>query len=541
MVALLAVALTLRLAACDRWTHDLQPSPDALEYTMVARSLVSGQGLCLVIDGHQMPSRYPPGTALCLALALLWPGVEVGQAFLAILALGLLTVVLLYRLLDREVATAAALVATLFLVFSPTHVHFSVLAMSEVPSALAVLGVLVLGWPLLEAAPARGSRRAFLVGFLAGLSTLLRYPNLLIGACFALVLLLKIERRRQGVAVAFGMALGCLPVLLFNQAMFGAFGHSGYRFWEPNDYLLLEDCVSLRFLFEPVNPAWEGGNLAYYARILTGLDRSVYSPVVALLGLGGVAVLVRRRAWPRVGVLGLFVLGTAAFYSCYFFRAARLLIVTLPMVCVLAGLGLEALSRVVCRRLARAEAGFCAAVAVLALVLSFGWDGLRDQARDTLGFIYQHPFGDRHEAFGPELPEVLAALPADALLLLDLARLHLEPHLRAGQKIMAVSAASGATVHTALSWRHELIDRDGRPARFPALFDPQHEFVAAAREQLDAHYQSGGKVFLLYAPRSTILKPGRGPEFQRFLDDYQIKPMTSRPGLQVLEVVPRPR
>jgi hypothetical protein len=419
------------------------------------------------------------------------------------------------------------------LVVSPTHVHFSVLAMSEVPSCLAVLVVFLVGLPLLRESSGELRGRALATGFLAGLATLLRYPNGLIGLCLVLALGLFRSGRRSAFWAALGLGFGCLPVLLYNQLVFGEFWHTGYRYWEPNDYLQLQDCVALRFLFEPVNPAWETGNLAYYTQILLGFDRTLWAwPTAALAAVGAVVMLrsKRRLFWATL----LFVAGTYLFYSCYFFRAGRLLIVLLPMVCLWAALGLQA-ALLPLRRFGRLPA-LVLPVAVLTLTatLAFGWDrddAVKSKQHDTLSSLYQQRFGATDLAIHPSLAPLFTQLPEAALVVLDFPRLLAEPYQRPGQILLNLAERSSA-VHTAWAWGNELISPAGKPIRPPVLVRKDGQLEESSLRQINAHLQQGGPAFLCFAPRTTALQLDEIPQLLK-----AHFALTPRPGVGRLVVV----
>lgn len=531
LAAVLVFAALLRMQARDIWTFDLKPRPDALEYTVVADQIASGRGFVLDFAGHRIPSRYPPGTSLSMVPALLVPGAQRWDAYLAIACYGLLTVSLVFAAAARR-GISAALFAAFFVAISPTHVHFSVLAMSEVPSALAVLLVYLLARPLLQPLPGRHDLRAFLLGAVTGLSALLRYPNVAIGGVVGLVLLAS-GRRRQAGFTLLGFLAGVLPLLVFNHVLFGAFWHSGYRYWEPNDYLHLEDCVSTRFLLDPVNPDWEGGNLWYYTQVLLGLDRSLLSPLVLLLAAGGTWVHARRSGRSALTIWG-FVLVTYLFYACYFFRAARLLVVVVPLLALLAGEGAAAFLSRWSRRGVRA--GLTALLLLLGLGLASGLDGLAQGKNETLLDLYRHRFGTRQEAAAPALPGVLGALPSDSLLVVDFPRLLLEEWVPEADRILAVADESRA-LHTGWSYRHDLVDLVGEPLRPPILLRAEGEFDPAGRARVDDHCRSGGRAFLLYSPRDSMIAANHRLR-ELLASAFRLTSLPSSPRVVVIELIP---
>lgn len=529
LALLLGLALWLRLEARDVWTHDLKPRPDALEYTAVAERVVHDGSFSLRIDGQEIPSRYPPGMALFLGLGSI-AGFAPWQSYVPVLAAGLLTVSMLFVFARRLLGLGGAVLATLTLVVSPAHVHFSVLAMSEVPSTLAVLAVAVVGLKLFEGVGS-GSR-AFSAGLLAGLSPLLRYPNFLIG--MALLALLAGGRRSRALLWCAGGATVSLAVLaLYNQWMFGAFWQSGYRLWEPDDYGRLADHLSLTFLFRPAEEIWEGGNLSFYLPVITGLNRAVLNPLVALLAVVGAITGLHRRI-PAVGLSLVFCVITVLFYSAYFFRAERLMVVLVPFAGLLAGLGLET----VLARVRSAPATRAAAMAALAMIgcLAYGVDGLRRGKGETLQELYVHRFGSMADAVLPRLGKTLEELPEDAVLVVDLPRLLLEL-TRTKPRTTFNLAEVSSDRHTHWAWKHDLHDLQGRPFRPRVLLHHNGEVDAAVLAEITAALEAGRRAFLLYSPRSSVFQQAATREALRGV--FRLEAASVEPGFSVLEVALR--
>ncbi len=528
---LLAVALLLRWQARDVWTYDLQPWPDALEYAHVGWRLKSCGEWTLHIQQSTLPSRYPPGMSLLIAPWLLLPGFELWHSYLPVLLCSLATVVITFSWLRGRVGLLAALIGVSILVFSPTHVHFSVLTMSEIPSCLLLLVAGTQGLRLLEMPAAEGRRLAFGAGLLCGLSALLRYPNALIGALVPG--LLALDRKGRGKVLPFvaGLAIGLCVLLAYNQVVSGAFWRSGYRFWEPDDYANLNDHLSGRFFLEPDDSEWSGGNLRYYTGVLLGIDRSLLNPFVVVVAMAGAISMLRHRRKPELKIALGMIAVTFLFYCAYFFRAARLLVVLLPFVAMLCARGAEWLFSHLPR--APQRISLAAAILVVNAGLAYGIDGLRRGKGETLEELYAHRFGGPEDAVLPHLDQALSDLPSGSVLIVDLPRLLVEPALKSSIDVVNLSEFS-SDKHTDWAWKHSLRDLQGRPFRPPVVLRRDGSMDVPTVEGLKRHLEHGGRVFLLYSRRLTVFS--KESVKRSFGAVFRIESLLMQDALSLLEV-----
>ena len=141
----LIVALFLACVVRDPRSDELpfrsfHPLPDAIEYAVGAASLNAGRGLMLTINGHPIPSRYPLGFPLVVALCYRLLGDDIANAYWVSVALGASTIPLMFCLAlavtaDRRVARWSAF----FFATSSLILSFATLVMSEMCSVCLAL------------------------------------------------------------------------------------------------------------------------------------------------------------------------------------------------------------------------------------------------------------------------------------------------------------------------------------------------------------------------------------------------------------------
>ncbi len=349
---------------------------DALDYAVVANRLAALEPPTIPIGDREYPSRYPVGFPL-----LLVPAVEAGvpphelwivSALTAVLGVGL-TYLAAARVTNRLLATwAAGLLA-----MAPVYIRFGVMVMSDAPAA-----ALTAAWAL-----SLFTRSWLAVGLIAGFACGVR----LTGALLLVAGALGAIREKRCSRLVTGAALGLLPVVVCTGAGWsGPF--AGYAYWVPGEF---------GTLVRPFGVAPLLANVAGYTAAFLGLAHrpAFYSfPVVLLALLGGFSQRVRRTT---VALVVLAIGCHLGIVLPYFFYDLRLVLPIVPLVLILAALGLKSLW----------ERLPLVAGALAACVIAFEWQ----VARHSLG---TDPPTVR---VGPALVTVASYLPHEALIISDVA------------------------------------------------------------------------------------------------------------------------
>jgi 4-amino-4-deoxy-L-arabinose transferase-like glycosyltransferase len=485
---ILAAGIGLRLACVDEWSLDLKPRPDALEYALIARQFASASAPVLTIDGEHYPSRYPYGTPLCFAPVLALTGGRLDLAYAGTIAFAACALWLTYLVGRRLVGPWGGVLALAICAMSTEHARFSGVVMSEIPSALILL---LIAWLWLGLAEGRVRPVGYLaLGLLAGFAGSIRYPNWIALLCLLADASVGVLRRRSGARIALlslglGAALSLIPQLAYNAAMFGSPFEDGYRYWEPDDYKT-GHAVLLDYAYRPFSPQWQEGNLVYYGRALIGATHALYRPEVFALAVIGLILLWRERRPGRGLLLVLLPLGTALFYSCYFFRADRMLVPVLSFLAMLAALPVARfLDRVAPAREWVRALGIAVVVGLLGWHLSGPW---QEMVRDA-------PRSRAHASL-PQFEALRQRLDPAALVVLDLP-LALGSVVLPGWQLMPLSG-DGVDRHLVWILEHGLQPLGGsRHVPSPLFFDRERLNPVAFDRVVEA-VRSGRRVVLVY-------------------------------------------
>ena len=336
MVAVFLVCVVRNPSSDTHPFRSFDPLPDAIEYAVGAANLNAGRGLTLGIDGHFIPSRFPIGFPLLIALCYRLLGDDVANAYWVSVALAAATIPLVYwtAMLVAGDRRAARWSAFLFATGSLT-LSFAPLVMSETCSAF--LTVLALGLTL-RCGRTSGAAAAAALGLVLGFGLLVRTANLIVLAPIGLHLVRTVGRRwgiRRWLALLAPIAAVAAALLVFDARVFGSPWRSGYALYTP------------RVLFAPRFFAANAG--AYFRTLALAvggkalwLDGPFYGPLLPLLASVGVAVLWRAGERPLVGLFGSWLAVFYLFYASYFYYDFRFFTPVMPLVTILAAVGLAA-------------------------------------------------------------------------------------------------------------------------------------------------------------------------------------------------------
>ena len=417
---------------------DLQPTPDAQEYALLAIRLAHFQPPLLGIGLYDYPSRYSLAFPALLAPAAALLGFDTTRFYLAAAFFGLAAVALMAHAGARLLGSrAAGGLAAAFFALHPQTVWAATTPMSESAILMVFLISLELAWPWLERGSKNGGiARAALLGLALGWLTLAKAPF----ACWALALTAFVaardwNRRAFGPLAALigtGAALA-LGDALYRRWAFGGWGTNGYRFWAPAFYTNFSTTFNPAYLWHPSDLRWPAGNLRYYGRMLFGLSHEFYgrfmAPVALVSALGLVwPRRVGRPAWPVAALLAGWGAVGVLFCAFYFYQEPRFPYLWIPLIDLLAAWGLVRVSLSLPRRggLHRIHARRWVQAAALAVALLL----LRGEYRRVRNMIINSPDRDR-KPMAETLRPLLAAVPQDAWLFTNFNQLAIEtwrPH-----------------------------------------------------------------------------------------------------------------
>lgn len=332
---------------------DLRPTPDAAEYAVSARQLMTTGSYTIPAGEAVFPPRYPFGYPLLIVPFYRAFGAQLSNAVLCSLTLVALTAALVYRTGERVWGRTAGVVAGLLTLSNRAAIDAGRAVMSE---AAAMLAVALAAWLIVRLMEQRRSAWGWgLPGICIGAGAAIRFSNVLLLGPAALVLLWKgMNRDEQGIQDRPLWAVACLcggcgialaPLMIYQAEAFGGLLRTGYSFWVPYYYEAPGHTFSLRYTFQgpALGEAMGLPNALFYGGLLAGWGRSCYAPpTAAFVVIGAIAALrgVKGQA------VALFALGTTAvtflFYALYFFAERRFLAPAIPPLMLLAGCGVEA-------------------------------------------------------------------------------------------------------------------------------------------------------------------------------------------------------
>ncbi len=333
--------------------EDLWPAPDAQEYALIAHRLAHFEAPFIGVGLHDYPSRYSPAYPLLLTpLAWLFH-LNMNHYFWLSALFGLLAVGLIARTGRWMLGSrAAGGLAAAFWALHPQTVWAATHNMSETAIVLIFFLMLNLARPWLDRETREGEKegivRALFLGLAVGWLTLAKAP--FVYWAFALAVLIAaraVDRRRYATLAAFllaGLAWAVASVI-YGRWAFGAWGANGYAYWYPPVYNELLATFHWKYLLTPWDVATPAGNLIVYGKMVLGLTKEFYSPLMGIAAAGGLACL----AWPwRRGRPSWMLTGTMAgwggvgfiFCGLYFFQSARFPYLWIPLVDLLVAWGL---------------------------------------------------------------------------------------------------------------------------------------------------------------------------------------------------------
>jgi hypothetical protein len=313
------------------------PLPDAIEYAVGAAALADGRGLGLTIDGVTIPSRYPPGFPLLIALAYGALGKDVANAYWVSIACGVVALPLMFLLARALVADpAVARWGTFFLTTNALVLSFAPLVMSELCSLLLALAALNLAVRLTPTS--RASAFAAL-GCVLGFATVVRTANVLMIALSLVALVMvhgRPSRPRQWIALGAPLAFAAAGLAVHNAAVFGSPLRDGYAFYTPRTMFAWEFFTAHAPSYFRTLALASGGKTLW-------LDGPFYGLLVPALAAVGIVALHRAGRRDALVLAGAWVVTFFVFFASYFFHDVRFFVPVLPIVLLMAACGAAAL------------------------------------------------------------------------------------------------------------------------------------------------------------------------------------------------------
>jgi len=336
----------------------------------------------IAIDGDPNPGWFGhPGTTTIYALSglymllqkvgasfHLWPGANDFETFflnnttvtylsgrLLMLALGVVTIGLGYRVFDRIFGRPTALLATALLTLSPLHTSLSRIIRTDIMSGLIILAVFSLCLDLLE----KPRWRTYIAaGLLTGVGIATKYPTAIAGLV-VLIAHLASHRHRPRSGLLKPVAFGGLAVL-------GAFLASPFLFLDSHTALADlrgESTPESTMLLFDTGRGWLADALWYLDLPLV----EALSRAGAVLAAIGFVLCLRSRDRKKV-IAALFVPLYIGPIAAVGLRWSRWIVPTIPFLCGLAAYAVVRGAEATERRFGARTARFAAAILALGVL-----------------------------------------------------------------------------------------------------------------------------------------------------------------------------
>lgn len=326
---------------------DLQPA-DAIEYAVSARHFMEAGSYTIPQGQMALPPRYAFGYPLLIIPFYRVFGVQLSNAVLCSLTLVVLTAALVYRTGERVWGRTAGVIAALLTLSSPAVIDAGRLIMSE---SAAMFAVALAAWLFIRLVEQEGPAwRWGLLGACIGAGALVRFPNILLFAPVGIVLLLSYGSRPRYLMTALvslctGGGVTLAPLFIYQAETFGGMFRTGYSFWTPYYWDVPGNTFRMSYaLWGSTTGSVSGVSEArFYAGLLAGREGFCYGFPTAIFVVIGTVFALRRQDMSRF--IGYFIAGTTVvtviFYSLYYYAARRYMAPVIPLLMLLAGVGIK--------------------------------------------------------------------------------------------------------------------------------------------------------------------------------------------------------
>lgn len=315
--ALAGVALVI-LGALYLWLADVPPYyaadlrtlPDEVQYVIPTINLLEKGRLVMVINGVDYPPISPFGFHIILMPFYWLFGTMVGNGIRAVQAASALALVFTFAIASLAVGRKRAILAVILLSANSIFIYQTGKIMPTSLRLAVALVVLLLFLFILR------SNNRFVVwflsalsGFFSGFMLLIHYSSIICLPVFFIILIYILKKRKVGVVVPACLFIllvfaAILPLMLYHNAVYGAWYRTGYLTWYWSDNLY----PPLSSLPAVYRETWPG--VPPYASSISFSPRSY--DVALLDGLSKLGV--SRAVSPMMGRL-LDLLGLGALYN----------------------------------------------------------------------------------------------------------------------------------------------------------------------------------------------------------------------------------
>jgi 4-amino-4-deoxy-L-arabinose transferase-like glycosyltransferase len=310
---------------------DLPVAPDSVEYALAPAHLLETGRYAIVIEGREIPPRYPPWFSSAVILpvyAVL--GTDPGNAILPVTALAVAGIALAWLIGRRISSHAGAVLASIAVLALPTYANWSKHVMSDVPCVTLMLGAWLL-YLRLRASSGAQVRGFFVAGVLVAMGALFRpvFAAMVLPFLWAALGPWRAMFLRLG-ALGVPLVVGATASLAYNVATFGSVSRNGYNLWVPvpNDYPHL--LFSLAHV--PLN-----------LRVIAATSLPLVVAVVAVLAVvlwfvrRPAAAEERRALGESIIFLALTTTPIVIFHLVYFFPSDRFFLPLMAGMAIIAG------------------------------------------------------------------------------------------------------------------------------------------------------------------------------------------------------------
>jgi hypothetical protein len=325
-------ALVIALAAVKLWrspwsASDLSVVPDSVEYAVSAQRVATLGRYDVEIAGMAYPPRALPWFPLLLAPAYAIAPHEIGAGIVVVWLSALAAVSAAFVIGKRLAGDWGAVAGALALASFGEFRRDATKIMSDVPAV--AFGLMACAVYLRMRRSETRARDWLLAGFLCAAAFAIRIELLALAIPF---LMLAPRERARGVRRTLLFASPIVAVAIasawYDQSALGAWNRTGYQFWLPDLYADMSRVLSASFV---------GANLAGFG--------AVWSLAAIALGITGAWLLLRRRSAEARALITFACLGAlpgTLFHLIYYYQDLRFHLLTLSILCILAGAGIAA-------------------------------------------------------------------------------------------------------------------------------------------------------------------------------------------------------
>jgi len=352
---ILICAVLMRIVSAERGFETME-WVDGVHYAVSADEFVKSGDLILPLNQENHPGSKAPGFALLIAPFYLIFKNNLGAGVFCPLLLGIFSLLILYQLAKNLFGEQTALIALLFLSFSPLHITYSRLMMPSMAPLFFILAATF----LLTLREKGGTGILWIVGFLFGFAATIRYLAAAAIPAAMIYLLLQNEENYQNrlkkISILVLGAIIPLGILFYYQWQeFGSPWLTGYSYWT---YFYENTQKPFAWEYGFGIPPSSGGSTNVLFNLISATG--AYIPFPNILGgrLDQIALAVFVWTFVFMGLASLFKINRSFFAFCLTFflgyyiphaflfaQGAHFMLPVIPFIILLAAFGLQLLFR----------------------------------------------------------------------------------------------------------------------------------------------------------------------------------------------------